>query len=107
MPIEIWNDSLDTRADLTKVKGLVLVELFAKWCGPCRAMQAVLQNTANTYLGRLTVIQIDTDLSLVLTESFLVQALPTLVLVKDGVEVSRKIGAMSNLALDAWIAPYL
>jgi len=78
--------------------GLTLVDFWAPWCGPCRMMGPVLQELAERYVG-LAVAKVNVDEALVLAAQFRVQAIPLLVLLKDGQEVERFVGHQSGAAL--------
>ena len=71
-------------------EGLVLVDFFANWCGPCRAISPTLEQ-----LKGIKVVKVDTDESPNLAVRFKVSSIPCLVIMKDGVEVDRMIGVQS------------
>ncbi|HVK76632.1 MAG TPA: thioredoxin family protein [Kofleriaceae bacterium] len=73
--------------------GLVLIDFFAAWCGPCHAMAPVLAQLADSHRGRARVIAVDVDTSRALAQQFRVVSMPTLVLWRDGREVGRIVGA--------------
>ena len=73
----------------------VLVDLWAAWCGPCRMVSPVLEQLATEYAGRLKLVKVDIDRSPRLSERFTVQAVPTLLLLRDGQVVRRQAGAAS------------
>ena len=71
----------------------VLIDFFAEWCGPCKAMAPVLDEVARDYQGKLKVVKVDVDESGETAARFGVTAMPTFVLVKNGQETYRRIGA--------------
>ena len=71
----------------------VLVDFFAEWCGPCKMMAPVLDEVARDYAGKLKVVKVDVDESGETAARFGVTAMPTFVLVKNGREAFRRIGA--------------
>lgn len=75
-------------------EGLVLVDFFATWCGPCRMMASVLED-AEKELKDVKIIKIDVDESEDLARSFGIMSIPTIMLFKDGKEVDSHIGLMS------------
>ena len=75
-------------------KGLALVDFWAPWCGPCRMMAPVLEELAQRNNG-LAIAKVNVDENPVLAAQFRVQAIPLLVLLKDGDEVERFVGLQS------------
>lgn len=76
--------------EVTK-NGLVLVDFFANWCGPCKMMGPVLEEVEEE-IDELTVIKVDTDENGALAAKFGVQSIPNMILFKDGKVVDQLIG---------------
>jgi thioredoxin 1 len=76
----------------------VLIDFFAEWCGPCKMMAPVLDEVARDYAGKLKVVKIDVDESGETAAAFGVTAMPTFVLVKNGQETYRRVGAAPKAA---------
>jgi thioredoxin 1 len=72
--------------------GLILVDFFAEWCGPCKMLAPVLDEVANEMEGAVTVAKLDIDHAQNTTQSFDVTSVPTLILFKDGAEIQRVVG---------------
>ena len=70
--------------DETIANGVVLVDFFATWCGPCRMVAPVLEELAEKYAGRMEIVKVDVDQSQSLAMRFGVQSIPTLLLFKNG-----------------------
>ena len=107
MTIETANQPVHiTDADFDAVVGrgdLVLVDFWAPWCGPCRAIAPVLENLAADHGDDLTVAKIDIDENRVKAGDFGVRAIPTLVLFKDGQPAETLVGLQTRSSLDAAI----
>ena len=63
---------------------LVLVDFYATWCGPCKALAPVVEELAGQYAGKIKFFKINVDEAQALSQRFDIQAIPTLLLVKDG-----------------------
>ena len=80
-----------------------LVDLWASWCGPCRAVSPALEELARAFAGRVKLVKVDVDGAPSLTRRFAVQAVPTLVVLDRGREVARQAGAAPLPALRSWL----
>ena len=90
-------------SEVVNHKGMVLVDFWASWCGPCRMLAPTLQDIENEAAGSLKIVKINTDTEHAVAAQFGVQSLPTLLLFKDGTRVADRIGNASKRDLTAWI----
>jgi thioredoxin 1 len=81
----------------------VLVDYWAEWCGPCKIMSPVLDESAASYAGQLNVAKINVDENPGAPSRYNVRSIPTLMLFKGGQPVATKVGAMSKSQLAAFI----
>jgi thioredoxin 1 len=81
----------------------VLVDYWAEWCGPCKMIAPSLDESAETYSGRLSVAKIDIDHNQTTPSRYHVRGIPTLMLFKHGEVVATKVGALSKAQLAAFI----
>lgn len=81
----------------------VVVDLWAPWCGPCRTVSPLLEQLAAELAGRCKVVKVNVDDAPQLSGRFEVQGVPTLILLRDGREVSRQVGAAPAARLRDWI----
>jgi thioredoxin 2 len=82
---------------------LVLVDLWAPWCGPCRTIGPLVERAGRDLAGRLKVVKVNVDVAPEISQQFGVQGIPTLLLLRDGREVTRRVGALPGHALRSWI----
>ena len=76
----------------------VLIDFYATWCGPCKMMAPVLDEVARDYAGKLKVVKVDVDECSETAAAFGVTAMPTFVMVKNGQETYRRVGAAPKAA---------
>ena len=81
----------------------VLVDFWAEWCGPCRAIAPVLEDVSKELAGKLKVVKVNVDTSPELAAQFGVRSIPTLLLIKGGKVAQQMVGALSKSALRAKI----
>lgn len=87
-------------------EGIVLVDFFANWCGPCRMLSPVLEEIEEDVEG-IRVVKIDTDENAPLAMKYGVQSIPNVIVFKDGVAVDRMIGFQSKEDIMETIEKYL
>ena len=91
-------------AEVLKASEPVLVDFFAEWCGPCKAMAPALEQVANEMQGKLKVVKIDVDASPEIAQKYRIQAMPTLMIFKDGEVADHHVGALVQKSkLEQWI----
>jgi thioredoxin 2 len=85
----------------------VLVDFWAPWCGPCHAVAPVLERLAARHAGKLKVVKVNVDENPALAARFAAQGIPLLVVMRDGVESQRIVGAQPLPALESLLASHL
>jgi thioredoxin 1 len=92
------------KAEVLDSKEPVLVDFFAEWCGPCKAMAPALDQVATEMKGKVKIAKIDVDANPQATQTYGIQAMPTLLIFKGGQIVARKMGALTQKRqLEEWI----
>jgi len=82
----------------------VLVDFWAEWCPPCKAMDPVLDDLSRELAGRVKIVKLDVDANPGITARFNVRSMPTLIVFKDGEPVDYKVGAgQSRVQLIKWL----
>ncbi len=82
----------------------VVVDFFAEWCGPCKAMAPALEQVAKEMEGKVKIVKIDVDQSPGVTQQYRIQAMPTLMIFKDGKIAAQQVGALvQKRKLEDWI----
>jgi len=82
----------------------VLVDFFAEWCGPCKAMAPALEQVAAEMKGKVKVAKLDVDQNPEVTQKYTIQAMPTLMIFKGGQKVAERVGALTQKKqLQDWI----
>jgi thioredoxin 2 len=81
----------------------VLVDLWAPWCGPCRAVSPALENLARDRAGEIKLVKVNVDESPVIAGRFGVQGIPTLLVLDKGTVVARQTGAAPESMLRQWL----
>lgn len=78
--------------EVLKHKGAVVVDFWAEWCGPCKALAPVLADLAKEYSGRVKVVKVNVDESPNTPQQYNVRGIPTLIAFKDGAVVNQLVG---------------
>ena len=95
------------QAEVMEYPGLVLVDVWATWCGPCRLMAPLMDWAASTYGDALKVGKLEADPNPASRDALQVQGLPALVLFRNGQELARHEGAMAQAQLKAFLDAHL
>lgn len=90
----------DWESEVLKHEGRVLVDFYATWCPPCRALAPRLEQFAEANKDRVKIVKVDTDQDEALSERYGVRTIPTIVAFQNGEEVTRAVNPQSRAALE-------
>ncbi len=93
--------------DVEQHQGLVVVDFWATWCGPCHMVAPIMEQLAGEYAGRLKVVKVDVDANQQTTMRFNVRSIPSILFFKDGRHVDTLVGAYPKGAFDEKIKQHL
>ena len=91
------------QADVLDAQGPVLVDFWAEWCGPCKNIEPILKDLAESYKGKLQIVKINIDENPGTPGKFGVRGIPTLMIFKNGHQAATEVGAKSKSHLTAFI----
>ena len=89
--------------DVLQAEVPVLVDFWAEWCGPCKAIAPVLEELAEDYDGKLKVCKMDVDSNTETAPKYGIRGIPTLIVFNNGDVAGTKVGAVSKSQLSAFI----
>ena len=93
--------------DVEKADGVVLVDFWATWCGPCKMIAPIVEQIASENEGKITVAKLDVDANGETAMKYGVMSIPTLILFKNGQPVERLVGYMPKERLMNKIKPHI
>jgi len=108
MSEKIANLTTDTfNAAVTSATTPVLVDFWAPWCGPCKAIAPILEELATELTGKLTIAKVNIDENDAVAVEYGVRAIPTMILFKSGQAAETIVGMMPKAALKAKLAAHV
>ncbi len=97
----VTDDTFD--AEVLQSQSPVLVDYWAEWCGPCKAIAPTLEEVAKEYSGKLKVAKVNVDENQGIPRKYGIRGIPTLMLFKNGNIEATKVGALSKSQLTAFL----
>ena len=93
----------DFKLDVLESDKYVLVDFWAEWCGPCKAIAPSLEEISEEMKDKLKVVKVNVDENPTVSQSYGIRSIPALMIFKNGEKVSEKMGALPKSALQAWV----
>lgn len=93
--------------DVVESQTPVLVDFWAPWCGPCKAIAPLLEELAQKYEGKLKIVKLDVDNNPATPPKFGVRGIPTLILFKDGQVQATQVGLLNKSELASFIDSHI
>ena len=103
--VEITDSNFEAEVEQSSVP--VLVDFWAAWCGPCRALAPTVEQLAEEYEGKVKVGKLDVDANASLSARFSIRGIPTLLLFKDGQVKEQLVGAVPKATIETAILKHL
>lgn len=94
-------------SEVLKYDGVVLVDFWAQWCGPCKMIAPIIDELASDLEGKAKVVKVDVDKAQSLAMQYGVMSIPTLIIFKSGEIVDQMVGAMGKDQLLEKVSEYL
>ena len=93
--------------DVLEAEGTILVDFWAPWCGPCRAVSPILEALADGSGGKITLVKVDIDENPEVAESYGVRSIPMMKVFRNGKVLKEIVGAKPRLALEHELKDFL
>ena len=91
------------KTDVLDAKQPVLVDFWAEWCGPCKAIAPSLEELSEEMASKLKIVKINVDENPSISQTYSIRSIPALMIFKNGEKISEKMGALPKSALQSWI----
>jgi thioredoxin 1 len=103
--LEVTSSNWDN--EVIKAQGLVMIDFWAAWCGPCRMISPTVEELAKEYSGKIKVLKLNTDDNSEIASRYKIMGIPTIMFFKDGIKIDQIVGVVPKQHLKAKIDSFL
>ncbi|KPK44762.1 MAG: thioredoxin [Nitrospira bacterium SM23_35] len=93
--------------EVMKAQGLVMIDFWAAWCGPCRMISPTVEELAKEYSGKIKVFKLNTDENSEIASRYKIMGIPTIMFFKDGAKLDQIVGVVPKQQLKAKLDSFL
>lgn len=93
--------------EVIKAQGLVVIDFWAAWCGPCRMISPTVEELSKEYSGKIKVLKLNTDENSDVASRYQVMGIPTIMFFKDGMKLDQIVGVVPKQFLKSKIESFL
>lgn len=105
VPVDITDQSFE--GEVLSNPGVVLVDCWAPWCGPCRMVAPVLEELASEYRGKVKVVKLDTDENPKTAMKYNIRSIPTMLIFKGGDHIDTLVGALPKQEIEKKLVAFI
>lgn len=103
--LEVTSSNWDN--EVIKAQGVVMIDFWAAWCGPCRMISPTVEELAKEYSGKIKVFKLNTDDNSEIASRYKIMGIPTIMFFKDGIKIDQIVGVVPKQHLKAKIDSFL
>lgn len=103
--LEVTSSNWDN--EVIKAQGVVMIDFWAAWCGPCRMISPTVEELAKEYSGKIKVLKLNTDDNSEIASRYKIMGIPTIMFFKDGIKIDQIVGVVPKQHLKAKIDSFL